>query len=229
MKPENFSVTPFGENGWLAKLSGGDMLKTALRVNAVADKLRTRPGVLDSVAGIDSLVMRYDPARLSPEAAKRCVHEYLSAPAQEKSPPPDRIVIPVCYGGAHGPDFDQLSTQLSLSRDALIKTHSAHIYRVLTIGFAPGFAYIGPLPAILQTGRLKTPRTHVPAGSVGVAGAMTGIYPLASPGGWALIGRTPKRLFDPHAPHPFLFAPGAEVQFTAIDEATFAAMQAEAQ
>lgn len=228
MMMEKFSIETFGENGWLARVSGDDMVATALFVNAVAEGLRDKTGVLDSVAGVDSLVLRFDPETLSPDAAHDLVSEGLSAETFVAPPISKRIVIPVCYGGAYGPDFDKLCAQLDMPPDALIEKHSSQTYRVLTIGFAPGFAYLGPLPQALQTRRLKTPRTHVPAGSVGVAGAMTGIYPLASPGGWALIGCTPKRLFDAHAPNPFVFTSGAEVVFTPIAESEFAALEASA-
>ena len=94
------------------------------------------------------------------------------------------------------------------------------------MGFAPGFGYLGPLPEELQTGRLATPRPKVPAGSVGVAGPMTGIYALASPGGWPLIGRTPSNLFDAHGEHPFIFSPGTKVRFLPITEESFAELAA---
>lgn len=222
-----FIIEPFGENGWLARLHGGDMVETALKANAVADRLRRVDGALDAVAGIDSLVLRYDPARLNEQTAHDLLHEGLSAVRSPQKTNQKRINIPMCYGGDHGPDFDLLCDKLGLSQEQLISAHSQQSYRVLTVGFAPGFAYLGPLPQKLQTSRLSTPRPRVPAGSVGIAGAMTGVYPLPSPGGWALIGRTPKRLFDPFTENPFQFAPGTEVTFTPIDESAYADMEEE--
>ena len=224
----SFTTTPFGENGWLATLSGSDIVTRALAANAAADRLRLLPGITDAVAGVESLVLRYDPSDLTSKNALHSLELTLSNIDNKPLTAPLTIDVPVCYGGAHGPDFNALCEKLSLSGDALIKLHTSQRYRVLTIGFAPGFAYLGPLPQALQTARLATPRTHVPAGSVGIAGAMTGVYALSSPGGWPLIGRTPKRLFDARAENPFVFSSGTEVRFTSIDAAAFNAFDTSA-
>ncbi|WP_428407545.1 5-oxoprolinase subunit PxpB [Hyphococcus sp.] len=226
MSALSFSIKPFGENGWLAALSGGDMVERALTANAAADALRRLPGVIDSVAGVESLVLRFLPPGLTAEDAKAKLEETLRRERTKTKTPAPAIEIPVSYGGEHGPDFEMLSSKLRISGEDLIALHSSQTYRVLTVGFAPGFAYLGPLPEALQTERLATPRPRVPAGSVGVAGAMTGVYALASPGGWPLIGRTPKKLFDARGDNPFLFSPGAAVRFVPVDEKTFAAMEA---
>lgn len=223
-----FEIEAFGEAAWLAHLDGEDTLAVALAANAAAARLRGENGVTDCVAGIDSIVLRYDPARLDPDDARSTLKAAIGATPAGLTPAKEKIEIPVCYGGECGPDLAALARALSLSEGDVVRRHSSQKYRVLTIGFAPGFAYLGPLPEALRTPRLATPRPRVPAGSVGVAGAMTGVYPLASPGGWPLIGRTPKRLFDSGSDNPFLFAPGAEIIFTPIDKATFARLEAEA-
>ena len=117
------------------------------------------------------------------------------------------------YGGDDGPDLDAVAMECGLSVDRVIELHVATAYEVLFAGFAPGFAYLGELPAELRVPRLATPRTRVPAGSVAIAGAMAAIYPQASPGGWRLLGRTDARLFDPTAMHPALLRPGDRVRF----------------
>lgn len=223
----SFSIEPYGENGWIATLSKGDMVERALTVNAAADALRNRPGVTDAVAGVESIVLRFRPSEVTAEAAKTMLNDALQTAKAHSARSEAVIEIPVCYGGEYGPDFEMLCEKLGISGEELISFHSAKTYRVLTVGFAPGFAYLGPLPDELQTQRLATPRAHVPAGSVGVAGAMTGVYALASPGGWPLIGRTLKCLFDAGAEEPFLFSPGATVRFTPIDEPTYTALKAE--
>lgn len=223
----SFSIEPYGENGWIATLSKGDMVGRALAANAAADTLRERPGVTDAVAGVESIVLRFRPSEVAAEAAKTMLSDALQNAKAHSARSEAVIEIPVCYGGEHGPDFEALCEKLRISGEELISLHSGKTYRVLTVGFAPGFAYLGPLPETLQTQRLATPRAHVPAGSVGVAGAMTGVYALASPGGWPLIGRTPKCLFEAEADEPFLFSPGATVRFTPIDQNIFAAMEAE--
>lgn len=202
------------------------MIGRALTANAAADALRTLDGVIDAVAGVESLVVRFDPATIQSEYAKSELERALSNPAQRDVQAASVIDIPVCYGGEYGPDLELLTKKLGINRDDLITFHSSQTYNVLTVGFAPGFAYLGPLPDELKTSRLATPRARVPAGSVGVAGAMTGVYALASPGGWPLIGRTPKMLFDARSDTPFIFSPGAKVRFVAIDEARFKTIEA---
>ena len=221
-RPE-FNINPFGENGWIADFPEcNDAVASALFANAVAGKLRSHAGVTDAVAGIDSITIRFNPAATSANDAKTALTGAIETTPLEQSPGDAKpIEIPVCYGGEHGPDFDDLCTHLGLTPQQLIKAHSARAYRVLTLGFAPGFAYLGPLDPALQTPRLDTPRARVEAGAVGVAGAFTGVYPLASPGGWRIIGRTPARLFDPKAPSPFLFSPGAAVRFFPVDASQF--------
>ena len=214
-------IKPFGEHGFIATLTGGGMVDMAFSANAAADALRPTKGVIDAVAGIDSLVIRFDPATLKPDAAAHLLEAALNTQQRPQPAPAKKIEIPVCYGGVHGPDFDALCNRLSMSAAELIDLHAGAQYRVLAVGFAPGFAYLGPLPEGLHTERLATPRAHVPAGSVGIADAMTGVYPLETPGGWPLIGRTPAKLFDHAQENPFLFVAGAEVRFTPIDASQF--------
>ncbi|GJL90431.1 5-oxoprolinase subunit PxpB [Hyphococcus sp.] len=221
MSAISFVITPYGEHGLFAKIKGGDLIANALAANAAADALRTHASVLDSVAGVDSIAIRFHPSRLNPLQAAHMLEAALNDLSDLALTSGSAIEIPVCYGGACGPDFLPLCERLSLQPHQLINLHTSTLYRVLTIGFAPGFAYLGPLPEALQTERLASPRPRVPAGSVGVAGEMTGIYPLSSPGGWTLIGRTPTRLFDATLQNPFLFAAGATVRFLPIDEPEF--------
>jgi KipI family sensor histidine kinase inhibitor len=225
MSAPSIVIKAFGENAWLATVSGMETVAAALYVNAAADRLRRKPGVLDCVAGIDSVVLRFNPPRLRAAEAKALLAKTLFETPAAAQTAAKSIDIPVLYGGEAGPDLADLCKRLSLTPEQLIDLHSAQTYRVLTIGFAPGFAYLGPLPEALAAPRLTSPRPHVPAGSVGIAGAMTGVYPLASPGGWRIIGRTPKKLFDARAPESFLFTPGVEVCFLPIDAKTFAAME----
>lgn len=216
-------ISPYGGHGWIARLRNyGDAVAAALYVNAVADALRTRAGVIDSVAGVDSLVIIADPNIMPSAAARDCLEETLQSTPAAVSAPKNRVEIPVCYGGEYGPDLDSLCEHASLSPDQAIAAHSAKPYRVLTVGFAPGFAYLGPLDDVLRAPRLETPRPRVAAGSVGIAGAMTGVYPLASPGGWRIIGRTPAKLFNPNADNPFKFSPGDEVRFRPVNTEEFA-------
>lgn len=219
----SFALSPFGENGWLATFDAAiDDVATALFANAVADKLRSVKGVSDCVAGLNSVAVRWTPNRISPEAVRdRLVETIDRTPFESIPAPTEQIDIPVAYGGAYGPDFDYLRGLTNLSSDQLIEKHASNSYRVLMLGFAPGFVYLGPLDDALKAPRLDTPRQHVEAGSVGVAGAFSGVYSLASPGGWRIIGRTPKQLVDPQSASPFIFRPGAEIRFVPIDADKF--------
>jgi len=219
----SFAIEPFGERGWLARLDGlPDDVACGLFANAIADAIRAAPGITDAVAGIDSITIRFDPAATNSDSAKRILSEAIDqTPTRQQAAASTSIDIPVCYGGAHGPDFDDLCTRNSLTPKELIAAHSSQSYCVITLGFAPGFAYLGPLDKRLQAPRLDTPRKRVEAGSVGVAGALTGVYSLPSPGGWRIIGRTPIRLFDANSASPFLFKPGIQVRLRPISDGEF--------
>jgi KipI family sensor histidine kinase inhibitor len=128
-------------------------------------------------------------------------------------PEGDTIEIPVRYGGPDGPDLEEVASRHGLTSADVVELHAGARYRVLFLGFAPGFAYLGGLPAAIATPRRASPRERVPAGSVGIAGEQTGVYPLSMPGGWNLIGRTDLVLFDPLRPEPALLRPGAPVRF----------------
>lgn len=222
-----YDIIAYGESGWLARFKdGGDPVALALFANAAAALLREQDGVLDAVAGLDSLVVRFAPQRMTAEAARSALENAIAAarlaPGQSAG---KRIDIPVCYGGVYGPDFDKLCAQINISATALIEAHAGKAYTVMTVGFAPGFAYMGPLDKRLEAPRLATPRAHVPKGSVGVAGGFTGVYPLPSPGGWRIIGRTPIELFNPQNAEPFAFSPGDEVRFTPVAEEAFESLR----
>lgn len=129
-----------------------------------------------------------------------------------------KVIIPVCYGGEYGPDLEFVSQYTGLSEEEVVKIHTACTYRVYMLGFLPGFPYLGGMDERIAAPRLETPRTRIPAGSVGIAGSQTGFYPMESPGGWRIIGRTPIKAFDPFSDNPFLLAPGDLVQFRAIGQ-----------
>jgi inhibitor of KinA len=142
-------------------------------------------------------------------------------PAPSPAAPHAVVRIPVCYGGELGPDLDGVAAFGSVSTDEVIALHSAPTYRVFMLGFVPGFAYMGVVDARIAAPRRPTPRVRVPAGSVGIAGVQTGIYPTETPGGWQLIGRTPVKPFDARREKPFLMKAGDSVQFYPIDRAEF--------
>ena len=173
--------------------------------------------IIELVPGYASLLVGYDANLVSSEEIRAKILGILSNGIDLKISSDRVIEIPVLYGGKHGPDLDEIADKANIQTDDLIQMHSAEEYLVYMIAFTPGFPYLGGLNKKLEAKRLATARTKVPAGSVGIAGLQTGIYPIESSGGWRLIGRTPLRLFDPYIDSPFLLAPGDYVKFKPID------------
>jgi KipI family sensor histidine kinase inhibitor len=202
-------IHPLGDTALLAEL--GTRLDTALNTRAIAlaAALKKRRDVRQAVAGHASVTVQFDPDQITHDALAAAIKRLASKrpPMQE----PGRLHrIPVVYDG---PDLGAVAAELRLSTQQVIEMHGRPIYRVFLVGFVPGWAYLGPLPDELVLPRRPVPRTHVPAGSVAIAGQQTGIYPLASPGGWHLIGRTSVRLFLPDSDPPSLFRAGDRVKF----------------
>lgn len=202
-------VYPLGDTALLAEL--GTRLDTALNTRAIAlaAALQKRRDVRRAVAGHSAVTVQFDPDQVTLEALTAAIRRLAT-----KRPPvdePGRLHrIPVVYDG---PDLEEVATSLGLSSQKVAELHARPIYRVFLVGFVPGWAYLGPVPDELVLPRRATPRTNVPAGSVAIANHETGIYPLASPGGWHLIGRTSVKLFLPDSDPPSLFRAGDRVKF----------------
>ena len=183
------------------------------RATAIAAAVRRRalPGVRDVVAAFRSVAVYFDPLVADANAVRDLLTQTAGEPSVVTSG--RAVAIPVVYGGDSGPDLLGLATARSLHPDDVVAIHAGTAYRVFMLGFLPGFAYLGPVDERIAAPRRSTPRVHVPAGSVGIAGRQTGIYPRESPGGWQIIGRTPVALFDPDRDPPALLAPGDTVHF----------------
>ena len=212
------------DDAWLLRLAPG--ADANARAHALAARLRAdSPAWLrDVVPAWDSVGVCFDPAQIDPDAALAWLQAHGNGGPGVALSAPRTIEIPVHYGGEHGVDLDAAAAELGLTPDALVEHHAAPLYTVAMIGFAPGFPYLDGLDPALALPRLATPRSRVPAGSVGIGGAQTGIYPRESPGGWRLLGRTPLTLFDPAADPPSRLLPGDRVRFVAIDDAAFDAL-----
>ena len=168
-----------------------------------------------------SLLVDFDPLALSHEGATALLESLASSRPAAVSDNSTIVTIPVCYDAEFGPDLKDVSSHTGFSADEVVRLHSGATYRVSFLGFTAGFAYLGGMPEALRTPRLATPRRAVAAGSVGIAGAQTGIYPTETPGGWRLIGRTPLRMFDPEAQPPTRVEAGDAVRFEQIDRAEY--------
>ncbi len=179
---------------------------------------RALPGVRELVPTYRSLTVYFDPAEVD---AGRFMEELesLAASTEERAETGGKVVVvPVCYGGEFGPDMATVAAHNGLSEEDVVRLHTEPDYYCYMLGFTPGFPYLGGMNARIATPRLENPRTLIPAGSVGIAGSQTGIYPIDSPGGWQLIGRTPLVLFDPLGEPPTLLDAGLWVRFEAVSE-----------
>lgn len=229
-----FTIEALGDEALLVRLGETIDVTINARVHAVAAALLAAnlPGVRDVAPAYASVCLRYDPTAWAapghmPFDALRIRLERLLRAATTVAAGPSHddaavIEIPVCYGGDFGPDLDVVAAHAGLSATAVIAAHAAGDYRVAMLGFAPGFAYLLGLDIRLHTPRRAQPRTRVPAGSVAIGGAQTGIYPRELPGGWQIIGRTTANLFDAERAPPALLAPGQRVRFRPVSAAEFA-------
>ncbi|ELK4064427.1 5-oxoprolinase subunit PxpB [Escherichia coli] len=183
-----------GETAVVLELEPPVTLASQKRIWRLAQRLVDMPNVVEAIPGMNNItVILRNPESLEPESRF--------------------IEIPVVYGGAAGPDLAVVAAHCGLSEKQVVELHSSVEYVVWFLGFQPGFPYLGSLPEQLHTPRRAEPRLHVPAGSVGIGGPQTGVYPLATPGGWQLVGHTSLSLFDPERDEPILLRPGDSVRF----------------
>jgi KipI family sensor histidine kinase inhibitor len=213
-------VLPFGDRALLVEFEEVLSPEVNGRVRALARRLTGVPGVLETVPTFRSVLIVLDPT-VEWEHIRETALEIARSVPPVPSVSARVLDVPVLYGGAAGPDLEAVAQAAGLTADEVAAIHCGHEYLVYMLGFAPGFPYLGTLDARIRTPRLGSPRVRVPAGSVGVADALTGIYPLQTAGGWRLIGRTPLRIYDLMDPDPFLFQPGDRVRFTRVDRAEF--------
>jgi inhibitor of KinA len=229
-------ITPLGDSALILEL--GDTINESihLRVQAVWRALAAEPmpGVSEAVPAYTTVTLFYDPAEVVRAGAPaddiiawlgNRVRERLKDPPKLAKTKPRTVEVPVCYGGDFGTDLARVAAQAKISPEEAIKRHAKAQYRVHLIGFAPGFPYLGGLPKELVTPRHAKPRMAVPAGSVGIGGEQTGIYPQVTPGGWNLIGRTPLRLFRPLEDPPVLLQAGDIVKFRPVPPEEFEKLQ----
>jgi KipI family sensor histidine kinase inhibitor len=219
MQHVSWSFHPFGEAGLLVEaLPAAPEANQAVQALARALDTLALPGVASVVPAVHTLLIGFEPLALERGALERRVATLIAGLDHAPAAPPRMVEIGVRYGGEDGPDLEEVATRLGLTPREVVAAHCAAPHRVLMIGFAPGYPYLGGLPPQLHVPRRATPRKAVPAGSVAIAAGMTGIYPARLPGGWHLLGRTEQRLFDPSADPPCLLQPGDGVRFVALPE-----------
>ena len=208
-------IFPLGDSALLVQLGDEIELATNRRVHALAALVESSPldGVIETIPAYATLLIKYDPLLLTYHDLRRWVRLKLDQTEAAVLRKPRLIEVPVHYGGEYGIDLESVAAYHQLQAEDVVRIHSRQTYTVYMMGFTPGFPYMGKLDEAIATPRLETPRTHVPAGTVAIAGSQTGIYSIASPGGWRLIGHTALKLVDPKAETPFLFSPGDTVRF----------------
>lgn len=182
--------------------------------------------LIEFIPAFTTVTVFYDPCQLKQAEVEQELKSLMAQMDEVEAPAPRQIEIPVCYGGDFGPDLRFVAEHNGLTEEEVIDIHTSGIYSVHMIGFAPGFPFIGGMSEKIAAPRRKSPRLRIPERTVGIAGMQTGVYPIETPGGWQLIGRTPLRLFVPDQDIPSLLRAGDEIRFTQIDEAEYREQEA---
>ena len=230
--PVNARLLPLADTALTLEFDAPVTPELSLHVLALARRLLAErdagalAGVVDVIPAFRALTVCVEPARVDRAALQRRLQR-LAGEAPGEAAVGRHWRLPVCYQAEFAPDLGELADRVGLAPEAVVAEHSAARYRVLVIGFAPGFPYMGPLPPKLRLPRRATPHLRVPAGTVAVANEYTAIYPWQSPGGWHLIGRSPLPLFDPSAASPALLQAGDAVRFEPVDGERFARLRSQ--
>ena len=219
----HYEIRPEGDSALLIVFGTEISRDTNRLVSAAARRVREQGirGVVDMIPAFVSLLVCYDPRVISCGALRARLETILQAEAETRETAGRVFEIPVCYGGEFGPDLPFIASHAGLTKREVVDIHTSRDYLVYMLGFLPGFCYLGGLDERIHTPRLETPRLKIPSGSVGIGGSQTGIYPLESPGGWRLLGKTPVRTWDPDRDVPILMQAGDSIRFVEITAAEF--------
>lgn len=203
----------------------GDTISAEInqRISSTVQLIRAQriEGIVDMIPAFVSLLINYNPLVISYDALKKRLEKILQLETKASETVKRVFEIPVCYGGEYGPDLKNIAAHAGLSEREVIDIHTSCDYLIYMLGFLPGFCYLGGLDERIHTPRLETPRLKIPAGSVGIGGKQTGIYPMDSPGGWQLMGKTPVKTYDPERDPAILVQAGEYIRFVEIGEAEF--------
>ena len=216
------TLKPVGDTAILAVFENEISVENNDRVHALCSAVASASiaGVVEMIPTYTSLTVIYDPTVIGYDELCSAVLSLEKSGGSQKRTS-FVYTIPVCYGGELGADLSDVAAHAGIGEDEVVRRHTAVCYRIYMLGFLPGFAYLGGLDESIACPRLTTPRTVIPAGSVGIGGKQTGVYPVASPGGWRLIGTTPLKLYDPSRADPIIYRAGDHIRFTAVCEREF--------
>lgn len=223
MREEAYKIKINGDSGLSIVFGQGISVECNRKVHAFAKQLKAMKikGILSIIPSYCELLIVYKPLLLSYETIYHKLKAALKNLQIEEETIAEVVYIPVLYGGLHGCDLDSLAQQHNISTEKVIQLHTAPYYRIYMLGFKPGFPYLAGMDKELVSSRLSSPRLSVAAGSVGIAGEQTGIYPQDSPGGWQLIGHTPLNLIDWTCDEINLLKPGQYIKFYSVDQANY--------
>lgn len=202
-------------------------INTKIRAFKIAVEKSGIEGIVETVPTYRSLLVHYKPEVIGFKELTEKFEELMGSISNIQIPPPTVIEIPVLYGGEMGPDIETVAAHNGKTVEEVIKIHTSEEYLIYMLGFIAGFPYLGGMSKEIATPRLKSPRVKIDGGSVGIAGEQTGVYPVDSPGGWQLIGRTPLKLYDADREKPVLLEAGQYIKFRSIDAAEYAKIEKE--
>lgn len=220
---QNIRILTAGDSSLLVEFGKEISPEINRRISTTVQLMKEQhiEGVVDMIPAFCSLLINYDPRVVSYAEIKERVQALVKIDVKAGEGKKKVFEIPVCYGGEYGPDIANIAEHAGLTEEEVIKIHSSRDYLIYMLGFLPGFCYLGGLDERIHTPRLANPRLKIHAGSVGIGGSQTGIYPLDSPGGWQLMGMTPVKTYDPEREVPILVETGDYIRFIPIDEAEF--------
>jgi KipI family sensor histidine kinase inhibitor len=220
---------PSGDSALIIKAGNGISVETSLKVRQLLACMEKEniPGILDYIPSYNELMVCYDPSAANYHKIREVVISLESRLTEISLPVQRTIEVPVVYGGEYGPDLKDVALYNGLSEEEVIRIHSSVGYLVYMLGFTPGFCYLGGMNDRIAMPRKETPRLRIPEGAVGIADKQTGIYPVESPGGWQIIGRTPLKLFDPGRVPEFTFDAGDILKFVPVSGEDFNSIRAE--
>lgn len=227
MTDKQIKIVPEGDAALLIQLEQAIRPDIAARLSALVKLIRQQKieGIVDLIPTYCSLLVQYNPLVVSYEALRKRLASITRMELKTDAWKKKIWEIPVCYGGLFGPDLSTIAAHAGLSEKEVIRLHSGRDYLIYMLGFLPGFTYLGGLDERIHTPRLGTPRKRILAGSVGIGGSQTGIYPMDSPGGWQLMGMTPVKTYDPNRAKPILVEAGDYIRFVPISESEYALLQ----
>ena len=220
---QNLRIVPEGDSSLLIQFEQVISPSVNQRIAAAAKLIKAQQisGITDMIPTYCSLLINYNPLVISYDALYKRVESIVRMESHQEAGQKKIWEIPVLYGGTYGPDLSTIAEHAGLSEEEVIKIHSGTDYLIYMLGFLPGFTYLGGLDEKIHTPRLASPRVRIPAGSVGIGGSQTGIYPMDSPGGWQLMGMTPVKTYDPARETPILVEAGDYIRFVPVSEAEY--------